>query len=451
MHKTYEEMRSASKEVFDDLLHQSKEMILKLSVESIGSDSKMQLQNLDIIREDLITIGDLINSILFKLLESDVSLFKTHLEIETFRRSLFLQACTIKVQLEDASSKMRRSRKHSRSKKEHKTPSLSRSSSQGAENRKTPSPYPDFDLDKSGISSLLSAPIDSFNREDELLQSDHFLNFQKGNLTLPLGHCGHCVPLDEQDSLSTLAYVLNSERYYDEIVEQVCTHENSVEQIEAQLLSGDDNHFKFRIATYQDEQIGLAHKEGVRRLYGSHIKIHFIAYYPKQFHAIRQYSYGSHEDFLLSISRSQDNQEQLGKSGALFSKSLDGKYILKKLDEKEFRMFIDLTPNYFRHVCKNFFHNMPSRLAKTIGAYKISIKNLSTGRHISEWALLSENLGFNLPSPIQVYDLKGTTNHKRRVNEGEGRTKMDVNFIEDFRGIPLNLSPDAKRLLDATI
>ncbi|CAG9325505.1 unnamed protein product [Blepharisma stoltei] len=469
MRNKFDETRSCAKEVFDDLLRQSKEMILKLSVESIGNESKSQLQGIDIIREELVTIGDTITSSLCKLLDMEVCQFKCHLDIDTYKRSLFLQACSIKVSLEDTASKLKRLKKGSKHiNKEPKNPPLSRSSSSGPDNRKSPAQTPtpegkiypslsaissqDFEsLEQTHRNSAISTPIDNFDKDDEFLQSEHFNILQKGNLTLPLGYNDLCVPVEETDSLSIIAYALNSQRYFDEIACNIRKTENSADQIEADLLSGDEKHFKFSVSTYEDEMIGLAHKDGVRRLYGSHMKIQVTAYFPKQFHAIREYSYEPHDEFLISITSSQNSQEQLGKSRAVFRKSLNGKYILKTIDEKEFRMFIDLTPNYFRHVCKNYFHNMPSRLVKTIGAFKISVKNYSTGRNKLEWALLSENLGFAMPSPLYVYDLKGTSNHKRRVKEGDTRTKMDLNFIEDFKGIPITLAPEVKRIFDATI
>ena len=56
-----------------------------------------------------------------------------------------------------------------------------------------------------------------------------------------------------------------------------------------------------------------------------------------------------------------------------------------------------------------------------------------------------------MPEKSLVYDLKGTDNQRRKVKEGDGRTKMDLNFLEDFKGIPLAVTTEAKKVLDASI
>ena len=56
-----------------------------------------------------------------------------------------------------------------------------------------------------------------------------------------------------------------------------------------------------------------------------------------------------------------------------------------------------------------------------------------------------------MPKEVEIYDLKGSFNHRRFVNNKEQRTKMDRNFLEDFNGLPLVISKDAKKLLEMSI
>jgi Phosphatidylinositol-4-phosphate 5-kinase len=64
--------------------------------------------------------------------------------------------------------------------------------------------------------------------------------------------------------------------------------------------------------------------------------------------------------------------------------------------------------------------------------------------------LIFENIGNSLIPPTICYDLKGTTNNKRKVNDGDKKTKMDLNFIEDFSSLPLPISLEQKKILKAS-
>ena len=56
-----------------------------------------------------------------------------------------------------------------------------------------------------------------------------------------------------------------------------------------------------------------------------------------------------------------------------------------------------------------------------------------------------------MPKEVEVYDLKGAFNHRRFINEKEKKTKRDRNFLEDFNGMPLTISKEAKKMLDMSI
>jgi hypothetical protein len=79
-------------------------------------------------------------------------------------------------------------------------------------------------------------------------------------------------------------------------------------------------------------------------------------------------------------------------------------------------MFSDMAPNYFRHVNLNLFHKLPSILAKVIGAFKIRVENVKTRSVDISYVMLIENVGFNLAGEkLASYDLKGTTNSRRKL------------------------------------
>lgn len=53
-------------------------------------------------------------------------------------------------------------------------------------------------------------------------------------------------------------------------------------------------------------------------------------------------------------------------------------------------MFVQFGPSYFEHMSKVLLHNVPSVLAKILGAYSIKIKQ--TGQTKKKYVLIMENL-----------------------------------------------------------
>jgi 1-phosphatidylinositol-3-phosphate 5-kinase len=154
-------------------------------------------------------------------------------------------------------------------------------------------------------------------------------------------------------------------------------------------------------------------------------------------------------DFLLSISKRADFvASQLGKSKSVFFYSHDKRYLLKLVSAKEMLMFEDMAPNYFRHMAKHVYHQMPSQLIKTIGAFSVSIQG-ATGEDKKSHYLLAVNLEAIMPPNSKIFDLKGTLNARRYVKDGDTRTKMDLNFTEEYHSLPLCLRLVDKQKLDA--
>ena len=67
-------------------------------------------------------------------------------------------------------------------------------------------------------------------------------------------------------------------------------------------------------------------------------------YCPKQFEALRKLYCGPYNEFLHSVFSSdlwKDNSG--GKSASTFFKSFDNKYVLKAVEQKEIKMFTDMS------------------------------------------------------------------------------------------------------------
>ena len=93
----------------------------------------------------------------------------------------------------------------------------------------------------------------------------------------------------------------------------------------------------------------------------------------------------------------------------------DKRYIMKSIPKQEMLMFLSIGVGYFRHMGKHFFHGMPSLMAKTLGVYKLSIKESAHSRKsISKvYFLIQENIFYRTKKEkVIAYDLKGS--EKRR-------------------------------------
>ena len=177
-------------------------------------------------------------------------------------------------------------------------------------------------------------------------------------------------------------------------------------------------------------------------------KIEIIIYYARQFEALRIAYCATMEDFLISLSQSDQWTENTGgKSKASFYKTSDNKFILKNVSEYEFNMLLDNCLEYFHYMSRFLFHKMPSALAKILGAYKITTKHKN--KEVKYHLILMENIyygtiskdnTFNCPeSNIRVYDLKGS-NINRYINKSKrkaGQVLLDTNFLVDFNREPV--------------
>ena len=406
-----------------DLLFESINALM-LQVSSIGtSEEALKLV------EDMQKVGQSMEAVKCFLPELKEENFSNYLEVENYRRKLFLKFCSMQVQIVNIKSGIRQLQQGYKD--------------EGLETERRSKIY------NNDYESTMFSLSDNINEDDDFLKSFSFSALKKGILNMPLGRENLCIPIDENDYLSVIAYSLNSQEYYDKVVSAILGPDDLVEISE----SGSALHFTHYFTNYDEDEIsGHPFQEGISNLYGSHLSVHITMYYSKQFHLIRSLLSGSEREIILSLSQSENSASlQLGKSKAYFKFSNDRRFLTKILDEKRFQMFLDMANTYCRHVYMSAYHGMPSCLVRILGAYKIQLKNHSTGKSKTDWLILTENLGYGLGKNIKVYDLKGTDNQRRKVKEGDGRTKMDLNFLEDFKGIPLPVMPEAKRILDASI
>lgn len=405
--ETLKDTQISAKYVLDSILNQGKALVIKTNQEMSVVDSNYD--KLLVLREKLFQSLESIYKLIKHVFEPNIQDFKNHLQIEVVRRGLFLECCKYKISFKNIEESLKKI----------------------APLKKT--------------QSLLLPPSDStifdtkFYIDEDLV--DYFYKLQSGNLTLALGRMGF-VPVYDDDCGSFIAHSLASIQYYSEIAEKV---------VNAEILLLNAQYLEWDFATACYENYDYKNVEGFEKLYGEALGFTVTAYFPLQFEALRGSLGIELEDFVVSLCRTVHKSEELGKSAAIFKRTYNHLFIIKIIEEREFRMFLSIAQNYFKHVCKSLFHSMPSILNRCLGAYRVGIKNATTGKSRTEWCLVFENIGPRLQGPTLAYDLKGTTNKRRKVKNGDKKTKMDLNFVEDFSSLPLPISLDDNVILEAAI
>jgi len=190
--------------------------------------------------------------------------------------------------------------------------------------------------------------------------------------------------------------------------------------------------------------------------------------------------------FIKSLSTSFFWEANGGKSGAAFSKTADGRFVVKCISRTELQMFLDCAPAYFEYLSKAFFHGLPTCLCKIVGVYQIGYHNRVTNKRSMEQVAVMVNVFYGRKI-TKIFDLKGSTRNRYVVAGGgaagaggaeeatggstprdgtEGKSffgeeegeksdaetvLLDENFLEWTAGRPLPLTDRAKALFHMSI
>lgn len=432
--------QSYSKKILQEVLQHCEELLVFLSHFGLEERKSREMLISDV-NQELAAMVLKVSEEIAQIDEMDLKKFESVLEAETWKRQMFLKVCEFKKAVTSL---------HVLIKTLGKKDKVSVADAQVQEvfmEGKAWRASIDGELLKSKSFILPIFPENSY-KNDEILTSKEFLELKHGNHTLLPGPNSLFIPVDEFDTSSIISHALNTSEYHEEVLSTLPSRSETY-AIESELLNCSEKHFQVQFSTYASED--LTKNEDFFQLYGDFLTFNVHSFYPRQFHIIRDSVFPSHTHFLSSFYQTELKKEQLGKSKASFSKTHDSHLIIKVLEEKEFSMFKDLAPNYFRHFCNSEYHNMPSRLVRTLGCFRVFVKNHTQGRSRTEWVLLFENLGAVMSGDYEVYDLKGSFNERRYVQKHEKKTKMDKNFIEDFKGLPITISLENKKMLDMSV
>jgi len=167
-------------------------------------------------------------------------------------------------------------------------------------------------------------------------------------------------------------------------------------ELEAQMMSPQKSHIKHRFADVDEKGNTLC-------------KFMCHTFWATQFAAVRRAFLGEPRDvgFLQSLGVARQWDAQGGKSGAVFLKSSDGRFVVKQITRTELQMFLDYAPAYFEYMAKHFFHGMETVLCKVLGVYTIGYQNRVTGKRYMEQVVVMQNLFYERVN-TRIFDLKGS-------------------------------------------
>ena len=192
---------------------------------------------------------------------------------------------------------------------------------------------------------------------------------------------------------------------------------------------------------------------------GTHMKYSFAhgpvkasckIFYAESFDALRRRT-GVADRFVESMSRCLKFDSKGGKTKSLFLKTLDGRFIIKSLQEVELKAFTKFAPDYFAFMSYTLFHGVPSVIAKMFGLFQVTIKNPATGVDFSYYLLVMENL-FYERNPNRRFDLKGSMRNRKIESTGQpDEVLLDENLVETIFESPLFVRDHARKLLHASV
>ncbi|VDP35600.1 unnamed protein product [Schistosoma mattheei] len=157
-----------------------------------------------------------------------------------------------------------------------------------------------------------------------------------------------------------------------------------------------------------------------------HIKIQFsdssttffcCVYYASEFFRLRQLIMPNGDlSFIHSLSRCYQWDARGGKSGSLFMKTRDERFVIKELSSIEMKTFHEISQDYFDYLITAALEQRLCVLSRILGIFHVGFKNSASGEAHRFDVLVMENLYYGRTQLAYIYDLKGSL-RKRLVDE----------------------------------
>lgn len=229
----------------------------------------------------------------------------------------------------------------------------------------------------------------------------------------------------EDEPTSLIAFCLSSSDY-------VQRYESFDDDLESTMLKKTSVHLKYQ---FQDGDTQLSCK----------------LFFAEQFEAFRR-KCGLQDNFVRSLARCIKWNSTGGKSGSAFLKTLDDRFVIKGLSTSELDSFVKFAQSYFEYMAQALFHDLPTVIAKIFGFYQIHMKNPYTGKTIKIDVLIMENLFYQSPKNLRIFDLKGSMRNRHVEQTGkENEVLLDENMVEYIYESPLFVRQYDKKLLRSSL
>ncbi|EPT03489.1 hypothetical protein FOMPIDRAFT_1058729 [Fomitopsis schrenkii] len=178
--------------------------------------------------------------------------------------------------------------------------------------------------------------------------------------------------------------------------------------------------------------------------------------FPEQFDALRR-TYDCERSMTESLARCVKWNASGGKSGSVFLKTLDDRFIAKGLSRPELQAMETFAPAYFDYMSSAVEADRPTLLAKIFGCFKITFRKThshgdSSKAKVTQMNLLvMENLFYDRRFS-KIYDLKGSTRNRHVQSTGrENEVLLDENLVETAHLSPFYLREHSKRILRGSL
>ncbi|ESQ48550.1 hypothetical protein EUTSA_v10019882mg [Eutrema salsugineum] len=319
---------------------------------------------------------------------------------------------------------------------------------------------------------LSSQKMDTFGEHTPIYISSFIEAELQGGprLLLPVGMNDIVVPVYDDEPTSMIAYALMSPEYQrqvegDSLVsypselniarpvdDTIFDPSRSTGSVDESILSMSSS----RSSSLRLDPLSYTKALHARVSYGEDgtlgkVKYTVTCYYAKRFEALRGICIPSELEFIRSLSRCKKWGAQGGKSNVFFAKTLDDRFIIKQVTKTELESFIKFAPAYFKYLSESISTKSPTCLAKILGIYQVSTKQLKSGKETKMDVLIMENLLFGR-TVKRLYDLKGSSRARYNPDSsGSNNVLLDQNLIEAMPTSPIFVGNKAKRLLERAV
>ncbi|XP_069975794.1 1-phosphatidylinositol 3-phosphate 5-kinase isoform X2 [Penaeus vannamei] len=185
-----------------------------------------------------------------------------------------------------------------------------------------------------------------------------------------------------------------------------------------------------------------------------HAKFYCKIFFAEHFRQLRKMVFPFGEEFYIrSLSRCIAWEARGGKSGSVFCKSHDDRFILKEMSRLEMISFLDFGPAYVQYIVSCEKEQQPTVLTRIVGVYRIGYKNTTTNKAQRMDVLVMENL-FYQRNITHKFDLKGSIRNRLVNTSGKEESELvllDENLLRMACSSPLHVRPHSKTVLSRAI